>query len=181
MIDRDFISAREFARDAHEGQTRKYNGEPYFNHLQRVADRVYFAHLEVHGATFNDKMVIAAYLHDVVEDTDVTIFNVQEKFGDKVAGMVYSLTNVPPTSGLNRQQRHALDAIRLANASYEAKTVKIADILDNTRDIDEFDNPVYAQQYLREKLDLLGALIGGNSGLHAKAVEQVKSKIKGNK
>ena len=69
------ILAAQFARQAHKSQKRKHNGTPFIAHPARVAGRV--ATLE--GAT--EDLVVAAYLHDVVEDTDCTIEQVQREFG----------------------------------------------------------------------------------------------------
>jgi GTP pyrophosphokinase/guanosine-3',5'-bis(diphosphate) 3'-pyrophosphohydrolase len=84
--DEDIVKALEFAIKAHDGQARK-SGEPYIVHPILVSSIV---------AYFNgDKeMIIAALLHDVVEDTEYTLEYVEEHFGDKVAHLVNGLTKI---------------------------------------------------------------------------------------
>ena len=74
MLDR----AIEFATKAHKGQFRKYTGEPYINHPLAVMEIV----RGVPGHT--EEMLVAAVLHDVVEDTDVSLMEITEKFGNVV-------------------------------------------------------------------------------------------------
>ncbi|MFD1079593.1 HD domain-containing protein, partial [Longispora fulva] len=66
--------ALEFARNAHASQLRKYTGESYIEHPIRVATMV-------KTVPHTTEMVCAAYLHDVVEDTPVSLEDIQRKFG----------------------------------------------------------------------------------------------------
>src|SRR5262249_47136116 len=97
-------NAKVFATAAHEaiGQVRKYTGEPYITHPEAVAGIVSC----VRGHTY--RMIVAAWLHDTVEDTKVRIETIRDIFGDTIAYMVADLTNVPKEAG-NRAKRHALD------------------------------------------------------------------------
>lgn len=95
-------NAIELAKNAHEGQVRKYTGEPYFNHLEEVANIV-------SEYTDDESMIAAAYLHDVVEDTDTTIGAVKSRFGDIVAGYVNGLTDISKPSDGNRKTRKKMD------------------------------------------------------------------------
>ena len=83
-IDDDIANAISFAMDAHEGQFRK-SGEPYIVHPILVA-------AIVAATTSNKTMVIAALLHDVVEDTPYTIEDIESRFGADVALLVNGLT-----------------------------------------------------------------------------------------
>ncbi|MEG1372186.1 MAG: HD domain-containing protein, partial [Mucinivorans sp.] len=86
--DYDLIrSAYEFARDAHRGVKRK-SGEPYITHPLSVA-RIVVAEIGL-----GVKSVVAALLHDVVEDTDYTVEDIRYRFGDKVAQLVDGLTKL---------------------------------------------------------------------------------------
>ncbi|MEO0477662.1 MAG: HD domain-containing protein [Planctomycetota bacterium] len=137
--------AQHFAEEAHASidQRRKYSGEPYIVHPRAVAKLV-AEHTE--DAT----TIAAAWLHDVVEDTPVTIEEIADRFGDDVAGLVRDLTNVSKLSDGNRKTRKALDRAHSAKADLRAKTVKLADIICNLSDLMEQD-PAYAQVYVREK------------------------------
>ncbi len=83
-IDDDIANAISFAMDAHEGQFRK-SGEPYIVHPILVA-------AIVAATTSNKTMVIAALLHDVVEDTPYTLEDIESRFGADVALLVNGLT-----------------------------------------------------------------------------------------
>ena len=86
MWDTDIVSeAADFCHEAHKGQYRKGTIIPFEEHPLRVGSVVSY-----HQGTQNQ--VIAGYLHDVVEDTDKTIEDVAEKFGDEVAHIVAALS-----------------------------------------------------------------------------------------
>ncbi|WP_205677180.1 HD domain-containing protein [Antarcticibacterium arcticum] len=72
---------REFAREGHKDQFKKYKNEPYIEHPIRVAALV-------KTVAQSREMLCAAYLHDGVEDTPVTLDDIRERFGVKVAGLV---------------------------------------------------------------------------------------------
>lgn len=127
---------RIFARNAHGDQVRKYTGEPYVEHCFAVAS-MFRAFLEVATKDFWDAFA-AAILHDTVEDTDVTIEQIQQQFGDKVAEYVWYLTKPPAFVG-NRAKRKELDRARLAAAPDIVKLIKICDIMHNATSIEEFD------------------------------------------
>ena len=137
----------EFATKAHTGQLRKYTGDDYIVHPVAVADLV-----ERHGGS--EAQIAAALLHDVVEDTDTTLNDIKEKFGEEIADLVYWLTDSSKPEDGNRATRKAIDAARLADAPAEAQFVKVADLVDNTRSIVEYD-PSFAKVYLVEKQNLL--------------------------
>ena len=80
------IKAVQFAIKAHEGQTRKYTGEPYVVHPMAVART-----LEVNG--MDGDTIAAALLHDVVEDTDVTAKDIMREFGTEISNIVIGVTN----------------------------------------------------------------------------------------
>lgn len=151
------LRAASFATVAHAEQRRKYSGEPYVAHCFEVARLV-----DAVGGT--PEMVAAAMLHDVVEDTAVTIANVAEQFGPVIARYVLWLTDVSkPTDG-NRAARKKIDRDHLAAAPPEVKTIKLADLISNTQSIVEQD-PGFAKVYLPEKIQLLAVLTEGDSGL----------------
>ena len=145
-------SARMFATAAHAavGQKRKYSGDDYIVHPQRVA-----AIVEKHGGT--DEMIAAAWLHDTVEDTDVTPLVITKMFGDEVAAIVEGLTDVSLPSDGNRAKRKSIDRMHSASASTESQFVKCADIIDNSWDIAENDLS-FAKVYKSEVFLLLHAM-----------------------
>ena len=145
--------AAEYAERAHEGQTRKYTGDPYFVHVARVAHLV-----EERGGT--PDMIAAAFLHDTVEDTSTTILDIVANFGPTVAKLVEELTDVYTHEAFpdkNRAERKRLECERMATISDEAKAIKLCDLIDNTDSIVRHD-PGFAKIYLREKANLLESM-----------------------
>jgi len=106
----------------------------------------------------------------VVEDTSVTLKTVQELFGPIVAAYVEQLTDVSKPEDGNRAARKAKDLAHTALASPEAKSIKLADLISNSRSILERD-PVFAVTYLAEKRALLEVLKEGDRELHRIASE----------
>jgi (p)ppGpp synthase/HD superfamily hydrolase len=123
------IEAARFAREAHHGQLRKYSTDPYIVHPMRVAGRVSMY------SDATEEMVVASWLHDVVEDTHVGIVEVSRRFGGIVASLVGVLTNGPYEPGMNRKARKELDREKLSGAPWEAKIIKMYDRIDNLRDL----------------------------------------------
>jgi (p)ppGpp synthase/HD superfamily hydrolase len=144
---------------------RKYTGEPYTVHLQAVADLV-----QTHGGT--PEMIGAAFLHDVVEDTGITIEYVRFMFGPVIGDFVDQLTDTSRPEDGNRDARKAIDRAHTAKASPAAKTIKLADLIDNTRSIVEHD-PKFAKVYLAEKRLLLEVLREGDAVLWNMAKDMV--------
>ena len=150
-------AARTFATKAHADQRRKYTGEDYIHHPAAVAELV-------RSVPHTDEMVAAAWLHDVVEDTPVTLDKIRDEFGDTVADLVGDLTDVSKPSDGNRAARKAIDRHHTELASPQAKTIKLADLIDNTRSIVQYD-PDFAKVYLAEKALLLEVLREGDATL----------------
>lgn len=163
--------AQKFATRAHKGQVRKYTGEPYIVHPIAVAETV-----RIHGGS--DEMVAAAMLHDTIEDTDVTYEDIHKEFGVTVAGLVRELTDTSRPSDGNRAARKGIDRRRLAKASADAQTIKLADLIDNTTSIVAHD-PGFARIYLKEKAALLKVMTKGLAALRIMAFCQVTHEVLG--
>jgi len=155
-----------FAHEAHIGHKRKYTGEPYTYHLASVASIIQ----EVSGTP---EMVAAAWLHDTVEDTPTTIEDIQMQFGIKIAELVSDLTDVSKPEDGNRKIRKTLDRLHLAKASPMAKTIKLADLINNAESIVQHD-PKFAKVFMHEKKLLLEVLREGSPKLHARASEIIR-------
>jgi len=154
-----------FAAAAHNGQVRKYTGEPYFAHVVSVAGIVAST-----GA--DEATVAAAILHDTLEDTAASYADLVEHFGHEVADLVVEVTDVSKPENGNRATRKALDRLHLAAASDRAATIKLADLIDNTSSIVARD-PAFAKVYLAEKKALLAVMTGGDAGLRMRALALV--------
>lgn len=166
--------AKHFAIRWHDSidQVRKYTGEPYWRHPEAVAALV-------KTVPHTEEMVAAAWLHDVVEDTPCTIAQVAEEVGELVAGYVEWLTDRSKPSDGNRAERKAVDRMRLSLAPIPVKTVKLADLIDNSRSILARD-PDFARVYILEKRMLLDeALRAGDQTLWAQADEITRTALAG--
>lgn len=143
-----------FAEKAHQGQTRKYTGEPFVFHPFRVALLI-----KLHAIYFEDSTLCAAVLHDVIEDTSVTIEELKENFGEEVANLVYYCSSIsPPGRGINRKTRKKQDAKHYSEGPSDSHTIKVADMIDNIPTIKQHD-PGFFEVYRQEKLELLDVLI----------------------
>ena len=160
--------AEQFAVQAHGPQKRKYTGDPYIVHPIEVSQIV-------KTVPHTNAMIAAAILHDVIEDTEATYDDVAVNFGTVVADLVDELTDVSKPEDGNRAVRKALDRAHLAKASAAAQTIKLADIISNTKDI-KANDPKFAKVYIPEMKALLEVLDKGDKDLIKKAEKQVFGK-----
>ncbi len=145
----------EYAEIAHQGQKRKYSGEPYINHPREVARIV----AKVGGSK---EMIAAALLHDVVEDCEgYNLIEISKHFGPEVSMLVGWLTDVSRPEDGNRLARKAMDREHSGRATPAAKTIKMADLISNTRSI-VVEDPNFAKIYMAEKALLLPLLKDGD-------------------
>jgi len=160
--------ARLFATAAHAavGQRRKYTNEPYIVHPQEVAEIVF-------RVPHNEAMLAAAWLHDVVEDTQVTHYDLIREFGDEVSNLVFWLTDISKPEDGNRERRKMLDRLHIAGAPSSAQTIKLADTISNLKSIGEHD-PEFALVYFEEKRLLVEqSLSAGNHTLRNQALKLI--------
>lgn len=150
--------AEMFAIQAHGDQKRKYTNEPYINHPMAVATLVDFIN------NSNEDMICASILHDVVEDTKYTLKDIEKRFGEKIAELVMWLTDISEPHHGNRAFRKQMDREHIAIAPADAQTIKLADLIDNTRSIVKHD-PGFAKVYMQEKRKLLDVMDKGNKQL----------------
>jgi (p)ppGpp synthase/HD superfamily hydrolase len=108
--------ARLFAQQQHADQINKHDGEPYIRHVERVVE-----HLRKAGA--DDITLACAWLHDVVEDTAVTLDVIRDVFGTEIRDAVDALTH--------RKDEPRLDYYLRVGSNRRALTVKMSDGRDN--------------------------------------------------
>ena len=120
--------AYHFAAARHVHQRRKGEAaEPYMNHLTEVAELVALA---TRGT--DPEVIVAAVLHDTVEDTDATFDELKAIFGERVAGLVAEVTD---DKSLPKQTRKDLQVEHAAHASRGAQIIKLADKTSNLRSL----------------------------------------------
>lgn len=142
MRNLSLLEVFDFARIAHQGQKRKYTGDDYIVHPLSVARIV-----EMNEGTL--EMQAAALLHDVVEDTVYTLADINALFGHDIATLVQWLTDTSTPEDGNRATRKAIDRKRLADAPSEAQIIKLADMIDNSDSIIEYDKS-FAKVFISE-------------------------------
>jgi (p)ppGpp synthase/HD superfamily hydrolase len=117
--------AREIARRAHFGQIRSgSNGRPYIEHPIAVAELLA-------EQDYPEDVLAAALLHDVVEDTELTVEDIRERVGNRVAELVEVLSDDPSIESYAERKREHRD--RVAEADDGARAIFAADKLANVR------------------------------------------------
>lgn len=134
------------AINAHNG-TFRGKGVPYVSHPIRVA-------LHALSLGLSSDAVIAAVLHDVVEDTAVPLPDITERFGTYVSSLVKALTK--PPSGF--KDRSKVYQEQLLSGPEEARQIKLLDIQDNLSDVEAFLEEGAARAYRESRESLAKAL-----------------------
>lgn len=148
------LSAKSFAALHHViRKCQMYGVLPYTHHLADVE-----ATLRRHGET-RQEVLIAAWLHDVVEDTDVKSRDIEENFGEEVARLVAAVTS---EEGANRRVRNALTYPKIRATGPDAIRLKLADRISNVR-----NGGGSVKMYFREYGDFRHALYSQTDVLNA--------------
>lgn len=146
------------AEQAHSQQVRA-SGEPYVNHVVAVADILVNLNLDYES-------VAAALLHDVVEDSDITVEQIRQQFGDSIAGLVDGVTKMHAIDNQVDQYRHEHDQVQaeslrkllLAMAKdVRVVLIKLADRLHNMRTL-KFLSPQKQKRIAQETIDIYAPL-----------------------
>lgn len=157
----NLLKAIAFAADKHRRQRRKdAEASPYINHPIAVATV-----LAAEGDVSDEATLLAAVLHDTVEDTQTTFVELEERFGSEVAGLVRELTD---DKSLEKGERKRLQIERARESSIRAKQVKIADKICNVRDITVSPPADWPLQRRREYLTWSEKVVAGCRGVSPK-------------
>ncbi len=156
--------AYKFGAAAHEGQTRR-TGEPYITHPVAVAQELADMHLD-------SEAIMAAILHDTVEDTDATLAEIEEQFGNEVALLVDGVSKLDQIQFHSRAEAHAESFRKMMLAMIEdirVILVKLADRLHNMQTLGAM--PAGKKRRIaRETLDIY-APIANRLGINRLKVE----------
>ena len=160
----NLLHAASFAAQRHTGQTRKgERGEPYINHPLEVANLI--ANI---GGVDDVDILMAAILHDTVEDCGVTGEEISTLFGESVAGYVLEVTD---DKSLPKAERKRLQVEHAPHLSQGAKTVKLADKISNINDITNSPPADWTierrREYIEWGVSVVAGLRGVNEGLEA--------------
>jgi (p)ppGpp synthase/HD superfamily hydrolase len=118
-------NALRLAELSHRGMTRKSGDHPYLLHLVAVGQLLA-------ASSVDDDLLCAGYLHDVVEDTEVTLMEIEDEFGSRVAALVGAVTN--PQGGA-KEERSRLVREAMHEAPIEVCVLKGADLITNMTDL----------------------------------------------
>ncbi len=157
-----------FAAEKHSDHRRKNSAKtPYINHPIAVAE-----HLSSVGEVTDEEVIIAALLHDTIEDTDTTAGEIEQAFGKRVLGLVLECSD---DKSLEKMERKRLQVVNASGKSPEAKMIKIADTTHNLRTILSDPPADWSQSRKLDYFDwasqVFEGLKGGNAALD-KAMEQ---------
>ena len=160
--------AKAFAYERHEGQTRKGNDEPFTSHLDKVTDII-------QTLTDDEELIAAAWLHDVVEDTQTSLEEIYELFGDRV-GRFVELESEDKRPGINvreswkvRKEEQIKQLRTTLDGDSDVFMIALSDKLANTMDMleakkiegisfwDKFNNsdPVAQHWYYKSFADII--------------------------
>jgi guanosine-3',5'-bis(diphosphate) 3'-pyrophosphohydrolase len=166
------LEAASFAAKRHTGQKRKgSDGEPYINHPLEVANL-----LANVGKVDDFDILIAAVLHDTVEDVGVTKEEIIERFGPEVAGYVLEVTD---DKSLPKDERKQLQVEHAPYLSDGAKQIKLADKISNITDVTNNPPNGWSQErkieYVEWGENVVAGLRGANANLENKFDEVVNT------
>jgi GTP diphosphokinase / guanosine-3',5'-bis(diphosphate) 3'-diphosphatase len=166
------LAAANFAARKHQGQVRKNeHASPYITHPLTVAREI-----SATGKVDDQSILVAAILHDTLEDTETTRDELQQHFGEDVLSIVLEVTD---DKSLNKERRKQLQVIHAPQLSYAARIIKLADKLVNCRDILHMPprdwTLVRRQEYIQWSADVLAQIRNTNPPLEA-AFDKMASK-----
>lgn len=151
------MEAASYAARQHTGQTRKgERAEPYINHPLEVANL-----LANVGKVEDIDILIAAILHDTIEDTGSTADELVKRFGERVTGFVLDVTDDKSLPKAVRKQKQIEHAPHLTP---EAKQIKLADKISNITDITNSPPADWSYERRHEYIDWGVAVVAGLRG-----------------
>ncbi len=144
------VQAFEFAKNAHEGQTRK-DGAPYITHPLSAA--LILTELRV-----DEDTLIACLLHDVPEDTSITLEDIEAKFGKNVAFLVAGITKLSKVHYRNDMQNRQIESLKklFIHTAQDLRIIliKLADRLHNMQTLSSIPKPEKRERIAKETLEI---------------------------
>jgi len=159
------LKAFRFAAEKHNDQRRKdTRSSPYINHLIGVTETLWSV-----GDVRDVNLLVAAILHDTIEDTNTTAEEIKAKFGEDVLALVLEVTD---DKSLPKQTRKQLQIEHAPHKSERAKMLKIADKINNIRDIVKFPPSNWTMERKQEYLLWSEKVVAGLRGVNPKLESQ---------
>lgn len=165
------LKALRFSAEKHSDQRRRDSkSSPYINHPIQVAETLWKV-----GGVRDDALLVAAILHDTIEDTDATPEEIKREFGEEVLGLVLEVTD---DKSLPKEVRKQLQIENAAKKSPKAKLLKLADKLCNVHDLIHSPPSSWSlkrrQEYLIWSEKVVQGVRGSNKDLEAGYDEVLK-------
>ncbi len=152
------LAAARFSAERHRDQRRKgVRPTPYINHPLEVADCIVRV-----GGVDDIEVLVAAILHDTVEDTDTKPEEIEEKFGAVISALVLEVTDPP----LTQAERKRLEIEHAPHLTPRAKLIKLADKICNVVDTETNPPSSWSRQRRQEYLDFAEQIALGCRGVN---------------
>ena len=132
-------SAENFAKERHSSMIRKDGTVPHYEHLAGVVAR-----LKNLGIT-DEEVLSSAWLHDIIDDTETSFDELDQRFGSKIAVMVLSISK---DKSLPRTKQEEQYVKQLKESAFDAKLIKLCDISASLRDLR--NSPVSKTKRIKE-------------------------------
>ena len=153
------VAAAAFAAQKHRNQRRKdADASPYINHPIALASV-----LAVEAGIVDVQTIVAALLHDTIEDTDTTAEELRGLFGDETTAIVLEVTD---NKSLPKADRRRLQIAHAPHLGLQAKLVKLADKICNLRDLRLRPPTDWPLERRREYVDWAHQVVEGLRGTH---------------
>ncbi|AOL24498.1 guanosine-3',5'-bis(diphosphate) 3'-pyrophosphohydrolase [Erythrobacter litoralis] len=159
------LDAASFAAGRHRDQRRKDAGAtPYINHPLDVA------RILAEAGVADIEVLMAAILHDTIEDTDTTADELAERFGERVCGLVLEVTD---DKSLPKLERKRLQVAKAESKSDDAKMIKLADKTGNLRDL-KSSPPAWSEARIGAYVQFAELVARGCAGISASLDERFR-------
>ncbi len=174
-----FLKALRFAAYQHRNQRRKGGSHvPYINHPIAVADILWQT-----GEVRDITTLVAALLHDTIEDTGATPDEIREQFGEEVLSIVLEVTD---DKSLPKAERKRLQVVNAPHKSPRARQIKLADKISNVKEIGDDPPSDWSlerrNEYLSWTEQVIDGLRGDNPALEAcydRVLAEARKKLAG--
>ena len=168
-----YRNALDFACKAHNQQKIPASELPYFFHVSEVMTETLLAFQETNDKNLNQDLgVLVAILHDTVEDTSVTLEEIENQFGKDVKNGVWAMTKDKKLPK-EEQMKDSLD--KLLKQPKEVQFVKLADRIVNLKEPPHYWNTEKRQKYQKEAKFILEKLEKANPYLAKRLEEKIKN------
>ena len=170
-----YLKALNFAAKAH-GEQKTPNAVPYLTHLTAVVMEVLHACIESKLEQEKiDKAITVAFLHDTIEDTDITYDDIYDEFGIDIAEAVEALTKDKTLETKKLQMEDSIN--KLLAQGYEIQMIKLADRITNMQKPPESWDSEKIFNYHKEAKFILSCLKNSNAYLSKRLEEKISNYI----